>query len=103
MARSSMGALIARTRVLISDVAGASQVFTDDQIEDTLDQHRLEMRQVPLQPGPTFAAGGSILYLDFYSDTQAWEDDIVLQDTGWNVVTPSVSEPLVGHWHFAAQ
>lgn len=102
MARSTMATLIARTRVLISDTGG-SPVFTDDQVEDTLDLHRTEMRQVPLQPGPSFAAGGAIVYKDWYSDTKNWESDVLLQDTGWNTLTPSVSEELVGHWHFTTQ
>lgn len=103
MARPSMANLIARVRTLIADPAGASQTFADDDIQNALDSHRTERRWVPLRPSATFAPGITVTFTNFYSDAQNWEDDIVLQDTGYNAIVPSVSEPLVGHWQFAAQ
>jgi hypothetical protein len=97
-----MTALIARTRTLIADV-GSPPVFIDDQIQDTLDLRRIEQRHVPLRPDPTFLPGGAVQYKDFYADTQAWESDVLLQDTSFATVTPTLSEELVGHWQFATQ
>lgn len=96
-----MAALIGRVRTLIADPTSAT--FTDQQVQDALDGWRQEMRFVALIPRPTFEPGGQIAYLDYYSDTTDWEDDILIQDLSYTTVTPAVSEPIVGHWAFAAQ
>lgn len=95
--------LIPRVRTLIADPSGSSQ-FSDQQIQDAMDFRRTEARYVALRPMPTFAPGNnSILYLDYYSDAQNWEADVVLQDLSYNTLTPSLSEYIVGHWSFATQ
>lgn len=103
MARASLAQLIARVRFLIVDPAGASQQFADDDIADTLDLRRQEMRFVPLRPMPTFQPGATVVFLDYYADTENWEADVQLQDTSFNTLTPSLSELLVGHWSFTTQ
>ncbi len=105
MARASLAQLITRVRFLIVDPAGASQQFADDDIQDTLDLRRQEMRFVPLRPMPTFYPGAVVLFLDYYSDAQCWEQDIVLQDTAFNTINSTVTlfEYLVGHFQFASQ
>ena len=101
MARSTMAGLIARTRTLIGDPTG--QALADDDVQAALDLHRTERRFVPLQPQPTFLPDTTILYLDYYSDAQWWEDGVLLQDTSYATLTPTTSETLVGHWAFATQ
>src|SRR5947209_1191870 len=101
MSRSTMAALISQTRTLIAD-RGTLTTFSDDDIQAALDRRRIEHRWQHLSPAPTFVPGGAVSYLDFYSDTGAWEDDYTLQDTSYADVTASVdlAEPIVGHWHF---
>jgi hypothetical protein len=96
-----MAGLIARVRHLIGDPAGGSQEFDDETIQVALDQHRRDAWYWPLQQVPTQTPTGT-LYLDYYANVEPWEDGAVLVDAGWNVVTPSLAEPLLGHWRFSA-
>lgn len=100
MARPSMAQLINLVRDLIGDPAGAKQVFTDDQIERSLDVHRWEFRYLPLKALVTVTSGNTE-YLDWYSEEQYWEDDVVLHDTDYNTLTPSSSDPMHGRWTFS--
>ena len=96
--------LIPRVRTLIADPAGATPQFSDQQIQDACDFRRAEARYTPLRPMPTYGPGpNSIVYLDYYSDAQNWESDVVLQDLSYNTLAPSLSEYIVGHWQFASQ
>jgi hypothetical protein len=99
--RSSMAALIARTRLLINDPAGGSQIFADQDIQDVMDESRLDLKNAAMQGRPTYS-GATIQYLDYYSDVGGWEDDLVLKQYLTITVTPSVSEPIAGHFQFAA-
>lgn len=98
--RSSMAALISRVRLLINDPAGGSQIFADQDIQDVLDQTRRDYRTLQLMGTPTYS-GSTIQYLDYYADLGDWEDDVVLKQYLTNLVTPAVSENIVGHWSFA--
>ena len=100
--RASMADLIARVRLLIAD-SPTNGVFTDQQVQDACDFRRTEVRYSALIPQPTYLPGPTIVYLDYYSDAQHWESDIVLQDLSFNTLSPSLSEPIVGHWAFATQ
>src|SRR4051794_39315394 len=104
MVRPTMAAIIARTRQLIFDLSQV-QTFGDDQIQAALDDHRVDVRYAALRPQPTFQTGPNTLYLDYYSDTRYWEDDVVLQDLSYTDITAQVvvREPIVGHWQFSAQ
>lgn len=99
--RSSMAALISRVRLLINDPAGASQVFADQDIQDVMDDgSRADYYNLALEPKPIFVAG-SIQWLDYFTTLGDWEDDAVLKQYLINVVTPSLAEPITGHWQFA--
>jgi len=100
MARASMTSLISLVRDLIGDPAGDNQTFNDDQIERSLDVHRWEMRFVPLKPLAQ-RVGGEIVYLDWYSDEQYWEDNVELYGTDYTPLTPTASDALHGRWSFA--
>jgi hypothetical protein len=104
--RSTLAPLISRTRLLVGDPAGPSEVFSDHVYQAALDEGRLEVRWMPLRPAPTFAPG-SVLFLDYYAGpgVSYFEEDYTLQDAGYNDVTsvPTVAEPDVGHWHFPSQ
>lgn len=99
--RSTMAALIARTRLLINDPSSTSQIFTDQDIQNVLDASRTDVKNEVMIHKPTFS-GSTIQFLDYYTYLGDWEDDTVLKQYLINTVTPSVSEPIAGHWQFAA-
>src|SRR6266567_1774383 len=100
MARATMAALIARERILINDPAGASQIFSDDDIQAVMDESRVDYGNEALQAVPSFS-GSTIQYLDYYYPLGGWEDGVVLKQYLTQVVTPTTSEPIAGHWGFA--
>ena len=101
--RASMTALIARVRLLINDTlpSGNGQVFSDQNIQDVMDESRQDYTNLVLEPRPTFS-GSTIQWLDYYSELGGWEDDYVIKQYLINPVTPSLSEPISGHWQFAS-
>lgn len=102
MARASMAALISRARILISDPAGASQVFADDAIQDLFDERRTEVFEAQLAPAPTTVIGPVVSYLDYMAPRGCWEDSVVLKDGLNAVITPVTSDLIRGHWTFSA-
>jgi len=114
MPRSSMAALIARVRLMIFDTA-SPQLFTDDNIQDKLDdpQVRRDIVEFPLVPRPTYTkSGASIQWNDYYfipsldpSDPPRgnWEDSVALIWTDFSPLTPATSELILGHWTFNNQ
>lgn len=98
--RSTMVALISRVRLLISDPAGASQVFSDQDVQDVLDEARVDVRNQALDATPTFS-GSTIQYLDYFSSLGGWEDGFTLKQYLITPVTATVNEPIAGHWQFA--
>jgi len=98
-----MAALILRVRTLINDIlpVGNGQIFTDQTVQDVMDEGRLDFKNVMLKPAPTFTTG-TVQYLDYWSDYGGWEDSTVFKQWLSTSVTPSVSEPIAGHWQFSA-
>lgn len=103
MARASMANLITRVRGLIYDPAGASQIFSDDDIQNVMDAGpRLEARFLRLKPSPTYVSG-VYSYLDYYAENLTdWEEDATFWQYLNTQVTPSTSEYITGHWKFTA-
>src|SRR5579872_1189551 len=102
--RSTMSDLISSVRVLINDVlpVGNGQIFTDQIIQDVMDEGREDITNKALTPRPTFS-GSTIQYLDYYSDFGGgFENGMVLKQYLTVLVTPSLSEPIAGHFQFAA-
>src|SRR5438128_12169525 len=98
--RSTMASIIARTRVLINDPAGASQTFDDQTIQDTLDDSRVDYVNEELQTKPTYGSG-TIQYLNYWHELGSWEGGVVLQQFLYRTVTPSASDFIAGYWTFA--
>lgn len=101
--RTGMANLITRTRRLIYDLD--SSVFTDDEIQDVLDQYVQRFRQAPLSFELTYSNSAAITYQDFnapfgYGD---WEEDAVFQSASYVIITPDAdtSSYISGHWHFS--
>lgn len=71
MARTSMSSLITRLRGMTNagtadyTIAG-SAYWTDDQLQEVLDQHRRDLNRVVLDPEPEYA-GGTAYYYDYYA------------------------------------
>jgi hypothetical protein len=95
-----MIALIGSVRVLINDSAGPGQHFDDQTIQDVMDESRIDVRNQVLKATPTFS-GSTIQYLDYFSELAGWEDGYVLKQYLITPVTPSLLEPIAGHWQFA--
>src|SRR5947207_3169106 len=102
MARPTLSALIGRVRTMINDPWSPTALFTDDEIQDVLDASRQDVKNMPLRPQQTFT-GTQYQWLDYYSDPGMtdWEDDAFFRQYLTTVVTPSVFEPIAGHWQFA--
>jgi len=103
-ARATLASLISSVRVLINDTLpiGSGQIFTDQQIQDVLDEGREDVTNKSLTPRPTFS-GSTIQYLDYYSEGGGgWEDGYIIKQYLTVLVTPSVLEPIAGHFQFAA-
>lgn len=107
-----MAAIISRVRQLVGDVT-TPQDFTDQDVQDVCDAYRADIRYELLAPAPDIQPGqngattANFVWAAYFSDFQHWEDDVVLQglnvSTGqaWVLLTPTVSEPIVGRWTFA--
>lgn len=110
--RSTMANLITKVRSLINDPAGGSQVWTDQDVQDQLDRTRLDIRYEALTAAPVLLNAAStnnqpsVIWSDYYSRYQWWEDDVVIQgvnvgtSAAWIVLTPVASENFYGHWQF---
>ena len=98
-ARSTMADLIDDVRDLIGDAAGTTQVFTDDEIEDALDESRQDHRYVPLRPVDTIAPGGSVSWLTWYGG-ENWEGGVDLVDGGFNSITAGSANYDIGKFDF---
>jgi len=102
-----MAALIAETRLLIGDSDASCQQFSDQQVQDKLDEAQDPIRYEELTPAPsvvnaTESAAGPANYVwaDYYSLYHWWETDVVIQDGHFVVLSPVASDTLVGHWQF---
>ena len=110
-----MGTLIERVRLMVGDpvIAGTptTSVFTDQQIQDILDHHRVDVLQVPLIARSTITPTG-YQWLDYQARWGFWEDDVVINDATWATITAEIAgtpptavytaDLLTGHWTFVA-
>lgn len=95
-----MAELISLVRSFIGDPAGADQVFSDDEIQRSLDVHRWEFRYLPLKPIPLVVSGNTE-YREWYSEDGYWEADAILYDASYNQLNPSSSDYLNSRWEFS--
>lgn len=94
-----MNDLISRVRLLIGDPSGASQQFTDQNIQDMLDLGRVNVVNALLRPAVTLTSNGVLNYTDYYADIGNWESDVVIQNGSFTILTDmSASDYLTGHW-----
>lgn len=108
--RSSMSDLITLVRLMISDPAGGSQQFADQDIQNQLDTSvdfiRYENLHIAASIVNTASTGNiaEIIFADYFSDYQWWEADVEIQGyltgTPWVTITPVSSDYINGHWMF---
>ena len=98
--RATMDDLVTRTRRYIGDPASATQQFSNLDIQNVLDEHRFTVRYAPLRPGPTLLGGALYNFLDYYASVGNWESDALLSWVDFRTLTPTLSEPIEGHWAF---
>jgi hypothetical protein len=99
--RETMADLIERLRTLIADKSGADQVFSDEDLQDFLDAHRVEHFYIPLTAVPTVAAGGGVTTTRFTSGAlHDWEEDAELFGPDFERIEPAVSDWRRGIWTF---
>jgi hypothetical protein len=102
-ARTTMATLITHLRLLINDANSTTQQFTDDELEDLLDNRCQKVDQVEMIPVETINATTLQLeYLAYRMLTPFWEGSPVLQDSDLATITPSASDLLRGRWTLSA-
>lgn len=98
--RSSMSDILARVRLLVNDTGG-TPIFTDQEIQDTCDTRRTDVRYLELTPAETIAGpptAGTVTWLDYYAPVGWWENDESLVSNVFAPLTPATSDRIVGHW-----
>ena len=98
--RPSAAANILRIRTLINDPASVNQQWSDQIIQDVMDEGRIDVVNGSMIAKPIYSGSG-ILFLDYYTEMGSWEDDYVLKQYLTTPVTPSTVEPIAGHFQFA--
>lgn len=103
--RSEMQYIIDFARELIHDVdtTGSNEFFTDQQIQDRLDLHRLDAYSLKLRAADTLVAGGTIEWHDFFAPYPFWEEGAVIQQLDGTTKTPDISDWRVGKWTFTTK
>jgi hypothetical protein len=103
MARDTLASIISEVRSLIGDPLSASMIFTDDEIQDALDQRREEARYARLLEQPTITPGSGLHFLTFDAPLPRWEDGAIVVDASFNPLTPDTVDLKTGRWTFATQ
>jgi hypothetical protein len=99
--------LIHRLRRYAGDPYSHTQFFSDDDLQDILDRHRIPWIYWELLAVPTITTQGFFNYTDYYARGESgtvqygdWEKGYLLQGPNWATVTPATSDENTGHWTF---
>jgi hypothetical protein len=95
--RAELDDLRAYLRLLVGDPSGASETFTDDDLDRFLLDHRIGRYSYALAPNPT--PDGRFLV---YTGPPAWAADAELVNTAGTVLNPDSSDLVAGEFRFAA-
>ncbi len=105
--RATCADLVARLRRYAGDTS-SPQFFTDDDLQDILDRHRIAWRQWELTPERTMTQGGIYNFTDYFARGEGgtwqigdWEQGYVLQWGDWSILTPATADENTGHWTFS--
>lgn len=82
--------------------AGSGQIFSDQIVQDCMDETRWDIGNALLQVYPTYS-GSTVQYLDYYAPTgmDNWEDDLTIKQYRTILTTPTSSENILGHWMYS--
>jgi hypothetical protein len=99
MPRNSMLNLITRVRNLIGDPEGAAQVFTDDDIEESLDYHYDTVNFASLEVEPTLTSS-TTTYTRYHAPDRVgdWEEDAVLYNSSYTALATDTEDYIRGRW-----
>lgn len=91
-ARTTMANLITTLRGMTNAgtadyTSGGATWWTDDQIEDVLDQNRREYKKIGMTAKPTYGVGGSVTYTEYSTGLKNWEDTPTIQDSAGSAIT----------------
>lgn len=106
-ARAGMADLITQLRLMVGDT-DSPQEFSDDQLQDQLDQHRLEVQRHPLVGRPSTYPGPVTEVRLWVAPWGWWEDDAAadvllrMYDATGNLVTADDVDLKAGEWRFDA-
>lgn len=103
MAREAMTEIIDLVERLIDDESNA--YHSADEVQDALDQNRVEGRYLKLEAIPTRASGGTVTYVTFEAPANwnYWEDDASLLDYNYDALSPATEDWFTGRWTFSTE
>lgn len=99
--RTSMSELLTQLRLLVDDAAGTGALFTDQQLQDVLDQNSTLAMYEQLIPLQDITSGGVVEYKKFKSTHLYWENDTTLRDGSFATLTATSVDYKAGLWTFA--
>lgn len=92
MARASLANIRLRLRPMIADI-GAIQIWSDDELDDILDQHRLDFYREVLAPQPRGFT--TVVYRVYHSAHANLEEFDATDDTIFRLYDGSDVEPVI--------
>jgi hypothetical protein len=99
--RTTMQDLERKLRRYIGDPASLKQTWTSQELQDTMDRYRTEVRYGLLRPTPDLGPGGPMSYLVYQAPVGDWEANAQILNSSYNVLTPAQSDYNVGRWTLA--
>ena len=96
--RTSMTSLITKLRQMSNDTDSA--LFTDQELQDVLDQNAYVAEYEPLNTLSTILPGGVVEYKEFQADHLFFEDDTILTDATFTEVTPDTTDYNLAYFTF---
>ena len=99
--RAAMSALIDYVERLVNDESNTHH--TTQQIQDALDQSRMEARYWQLTEHETKASGGTVTYKVFTHYYGYWESNGTLLNYNYDSLSPSSSNWITGRWEFSTE
>jgi hypothetical protein len=81
-------------------IPSGSETFSDDQLQESLDERRTDVVEAQLRTRPSFGDPGLIVFKEYFAPRRWWEDTVVLRNGQGTVLTPDVADLIAGHWSF---
>jgi hypothetical protein len=97
-ARTTMATLITQLRLMVNDTD--SLMFTDNQLQDVLDQRAYIANYEPMMTLENILPGGTVEYKEFQSEHQYFESDAILTSGTFAELTPDTSDFKLAYFTF---